>query len=157
MADDRSLGLVHWIDHCVVATNDMGAWIDWAVNTIGVVPGPIGGLTTQARQRNAPVNCFLNIGDGPCHLGVFLQSLALPASSGLGKATPRYGFFIRPEEILEHLDRLDRLGVPRTDPVQTGTGEEEVPSPTSRTQTATSSSSGHRSICRTGPWSPVPR
>jgi catechol 2,3-dioxygenase-like lactoylglutathione lyase family enzyme len=119
MANEQASGAVHWIDHVVVGTNDMNAWVEWAVNAIGIVPGPIGGLTTAARQRNQPVNSFLYIGDGSCHFGAFLQHEALPPSKGLGKDTPRYGFFIRPEDVEEHLDRLDRHEIIHSRPVQT--------------------------------------
>ena len=30
-------GAVHWIDHYVVGTNDMGAWADWAVNATALL------------------------------------------------------------------------------------------------------------------------
>ena len=33
-------GAVHWIDHYVVGTNDMGAWVDWAVNATGITRRP---------------------------------------------------------------------------------------------------------------------
>ena len=46
-------GAVHWIDHFVVGTNDMLAWVDWAVNATGVTRQPIGGLTTRARIHKA--------------------------------------------------------------------------------------------------------
>ena len=35
MADEHPHGAVHWIDHVVVGTNDMNAWVEWAVNAIG--------------------------------------------------------------------------------------------------------------------------
>ena len=31
MNDVEPRGAVHWIDHFVVGTNDMPAWVDWAV------------------------------------------------------------------------------------------------------------------------------
>ena len=124
VAEQRS-GAVHWIDHVVVGTNDMNAWVEWAVNAIGVTPGPIGGLTTTARQRNQPIASFLFIGDRSCHFGAFLQSEALPPSKGLGKGTPRYGFFVRPEDVSEHLRRLDQHGVPHSGPVRTAAEGDE--------------------------------
>ena len=125
MAGDQREGTVHWIDHVVVGTNDMGAWIDWAVKAIGVTPGAIGGLTTEDRKRGRPIAVFLNIGDGSCHFGAFLQSEAIPPSKGLGKDLPRYGFFIRPDAIDEHLRRLDQHRIPHSDPVRTSAEGDE--------------------------------
>ena len=125
MAETRHPGLIHWIDHCVVGTNDMNRWIEWAVNTLGVVPRRISGLTTEMRRRNASINCFVDISRGTCHLGAFLQSETLPPHAGLGKALPRYGLFIRPEDIPEHLARLDHVGVSHTAPVHTSAEGEE--------------------------------
>ena len=89
-------GTVHWIDHVVVGTNDMGAWVEWAADAIGLTPGRIGGLTTEARKNDRPIAIFLDIGDGSCHMGAFLQKEQLPQSKGLGLDYPRYGFFVRP-------------------------------------------------------------
>lgn len=125
MALEQRSGAVHWIDHVVVGTNDMSAWVQWAVNAIGVIPGPVSGLTTAARQRNQPISIFLYIGDGSCHFGAFLQSEALPPSKGLGKDTPRYGFFILPEDVDEHLHRLDQHGIPHSRPVRTAAEGDE--------------------------------
>ena len=59
MANEDHRGAVHWIDHFVVGTNDMSAWVEWAVNATGVVRRPIAQLTTAARKKNAPIHCFL--------------------------------------------------------------------------------------------------
>ena len=118
MADD-TIGAAHWIDHIVVPTNDIGAWVDWAENVIGVERGPIGGLTTQARNRNQPIASFVDIGDGSCHFGAFLQPEALPESRGLGADLPRYGFYVNPEDLDAHLLRLERTGTVHSDPVAT--------------------------------------
>ena len=112
-------GTVHWIDHAVLGTNDLNAWVEWAVNAIGATPQPMVGLTTAARRRNQPVFIFMTIGDGSCHFGAFLQREDLPPRAGLGKDTPRYGFFIRPEDVRDHLRRLDAHGIPHTDPLRT--------------------------------------
>ena len=125
MALEQRSGAVHWIDHVVVGTNDMNAWVQWAVNAIGVTPGPLGGLTTAERQRNQPIAIFLDIGDGSCHFGAFLQGEALPPSKGLGKDTPRYGFFVLPEDLDEHLRRLDQHGIPHSRPVRTAAEGDE--------------------------------
>ena len=112
-------GAAYWIDHAVVGTNDMSAWVEWAANAIGVTPGRISGLTTIARQRNQQINIFCYLGDPSCHFGAFLQPETLPESKGLGKDMPRYGFFVRPEDVDDHLRRLDLHGIPHSGPVRT--------------------------------------
>ena len=87
MADDELRGAVHWIDHFVVGTNDLVAWADWAVNATGVAPSPIRGVTTAARKRNQPFQCFLWWDDPSCRMGAFLQSEMYPPSKELGHDT----------------------------------------------------------------------
>jgi catechol 2,3-dioxygenase-like lactoylglutathione lyase family enzyme len=124
MANDE-IGVAHWIDHIVVPTNDMASWVEWAENVIGVERKPIGGLTTQARNNNRPIASFVDIGDGSCHFGAFLQNGVLSESKGLGADYPRYGFYIRPEEVDAHLLRLDSTGTPHTDAITTTAEGEE--------------------------------
>ncbi|HXG50660.1 MAG TPA: VOC family protein [candidate division Zixibacteria bacterium] len=127
MGFDEPEGVVHWIDHHVVGTNDMAAWSDWAVNATGLLRRPIGGLTTAARKRNAPIMCFLWWEGGSCRIGAFLQPEVFPPSGGLGRDLPRCAFYIRPEDIDAHVRRLDRHRIPHTDPVRTAAeGEEGV-------------------------------
>ena len=118
MPDLKEPAPIYWIDHFVVGTNDMNAWFSWAKEAIGADRHQFGGLTTQARRHNRAINCFMFIGDGSCHFGAFLQDNPLPPSKGLAKGTPRYGFFIRPADLDEHLLRLQRLGVPTRGPVR---------------------------------------
>ena len=125
MVANKNDGAVHWIDHFVVPTNDLQSWVDWAVGAIGAEPGSFGGLTTQARKFDRPINCFMNVGDGSCHFGAFLQKQDLPSSKGLAKGTPRYGFFVRPEDIDEHLLRLERLATGHSAPIPTAEDGEE--------------------------------
>lgn len=125
MAEGEARGAVHWIDHFVVGTNDIVAWADWGVKAIGLVRRPIVGLTTQARKKNVPIMCFLWWKTGSCRIGAFLQSEVFPPSQDLGKDTPRCGFYIRPEDIDSHLKRLDRHGIPHTDPIHTAAEGDE--------------------------------
>ena len=108
-------GAVHWIDHFVVGTNNMSAWVDWAVNSTGITRQPIIGLTTAARKRNIKITSFLWWDGGSCRIGAFLQPEFYPPAKELGKDLPRCGFYIRPEDIDKHLRRLDRHKVPHTD------------------------------------------
>ena len=112
-------GAAHWIDHFVVGTNDIGRWVEWAIDVIGVERHPIGGLTTEARNAGRPVASFMYMGDGSCHFGAFLQREQLPPSKGLGASTPRHGFYVRAADVEAHVRRLDAHGVPHTAPART--------------------------------------
>ncbi len=125
MSDVEPKGAVHWIDHYVVGTNDMVAWVDWAVNAIGLTRRPIIGLTTAARKRNIKITSFLWWEGGSCRIGAFLQPEIYPPAKELGKDLPRCGFYIRSEDIDRHLRRLDQHKIPHTDPVKTAADGEE--------------------------------
>ena len=118
-------GAVHWIDHYVVGTNDMVAWVDWAVNATGIARRPIMGLTTAARKRNIKITSFLWWSGGSCRIGAFLQPEIFPPAKPLGTDLPRCGFYIRPEDIDTHLLRLDRYNIPHTEPVRTAADGDE--------------------------------
>src|ERR1044071_2488363 len=127
MIDHQSRGPVYWIDHYVVGTNDMGAWVDWAVNAIGLARQLLIGLTTAARKRNVKITSFLWWKGGSCRIGAFLQPEIFPPPKTLGADLPRCGFYIRPKDIDAHLRRLDRHKIPHTNPVRTAAeGEEEI-------------------------------
>lgn len=117
-------GAVYWIDHYVVPTNDMLRWQSFMENVFGPPRRMFGGLTTAERLRRAPIRTFFVLGRYH-QVGGFLQNEMLPSSSGLGKGLPRYGFFIRPEDVETHLRRLDEHQVPHTDPVRTSAEGEE--------------------------------
>lgn len=125
MVIDEPRGVVHWIDHYVVGTNDLVAWADWALNATGLPPRPINGLTTGARKRNSPIFCFMWWEGGSCRIGAFLQPEVYPPAKPLGEDMPRCGFYIRPEDIDRHLCRLDRHKIPHTDPIKTAAEGEE--------------------------------
>ena len=112
-------GAVHWIDHYVVGTNDMVAWVDWAVNATGITRRPIIGLTTAARKRNIKITSFLWWEGGSCRIGAFLQPEIYPPAKPLGEDLPRCGFYIRPDDIDTHLRRLDQHKIPHSDPIRT--------------------------------------
>jgi catechol 2,3-dioxygenase-like lactoylglutathione lyase family enzyme len=117
MSNTEPRGVVHWIDHFVVGTNDMSAWVEWAISVTGIQRQPIAMLTTQARKKNLPIFCFLPFSSGSCRFGAFLQSEIYPKNKGLSRDMPRYGFFIQSSDIDEHLNRLERLNVQHSDPV----------------------------------------
>src|SRR5437899_994017 len=99
MLDDQRPGTVYWIDHYVVGTSDVDRWVDFHEKVLGATAArPAGG---GGPGRNA-IGMFQDLA-GPCHHGGFGQREALPASNGLGTTYPRYGLFIRQEDIPEHL------------------------------------------------------
>ena len=57
--------------------------------------------------------------DESCRIGAFLQPENYPKGKELGKDMPRCGFYIRPEDIDSHLQRLDKHKIPHTGPVKT--------------------------------------
>ena len=121
MSEAVPRGAVHWIDHFVMGTNDLSAWVEWAVNVTGVERQPVSMLTTDARKKNLPIFCFLPFGNGSCRFGAFLQPEIYPKCKGLGHDMPRYGFFIRSADIDRHLSRLKSIPVPHSDPVAQST------------------------------------
>ncbi|HLN83800.1 MAG TPA: hypothetical protein VK355_09305 [Candidatus Binatia bacterium] len=123
--DVEPKGAVHWIDHYVVGTNDMVAWVDWAVNATGITRRPIIGLTTAARKRNIKITSFLWWEGGSCRIGAFLQPEIYPAAKLLGEDLPRCGFYIRPEDVNAHLRRLDQHKIPHSDPIRTAADGDE--------------------------------
>ena len=118
MAEDQRPGTIWWIDHFAVPSNDLDRWIKFQINVVGAELNQINGLTTEARQRGqGGVAAFCktpySMVDG------FLADKQLPAPAEPGAAFPRFGFFIRAEDIDEHLRRLDEQKVAHTDPIKT--------------------------------------
>jgi catechol 2,3-dioxygenase-like lactoylglutathione lyase family enzyme len=119
MASSERPGTVHWIDHVVVGTNDLNAWLKWSEEAIGGTVNRINGLTTQAQKSQQALAAFVDIGDGSCHYGAFLQSEVLPPVNGLDAEEQRCGFFVRPEDLNEHVRRFDEHGIVHSAPVRT--------------------------------------
>ena len=114
MLEDQKPGTVYWIDHYVVGTNDVERWVDFHEKVLGAKTARPAG---DGQGRGAP-GMFQDLA-GPCHHGGFGQREPLPPGAGLGTTYPRYGLWIRPGDIDEHLRRLDEYQVPHTDPVRT--------------------------------------
>lgn len=115
MQQESRAGTVHWIDHYVVGTNDQPRWLDFHTNLLGAQLMPRG--QQPMGEHRARRNAFQKLAG--CHHGGFLEEMQLPPTLGLGRGTPRYGFFVRREDLDQHLRRLDRHQVPHTDPRQT--------------------------------------
>src|SRR5438105_3520860 len=109
MLEDQRPGTIYWIDHYAVGTNDLDRWVDFHERVLGA-------KTTRPNRPN-PMNIFQELPGG--RHGGFTQNVPLPPSAGPGTGLPRYGFFIRPEDVDRHLRHLDQCQVPHTDPVRT--------------------------------------
>lgn len=118
MSVNQHAGTVHWIDHYVVGTDDLDRWADFETKVIGA----------QSIEQGGPAGrrfiLFQNITPF-CHHGATLSPDPLPPSAGLGKGLPRFGLYIRQQDIEQHLRRLDELQVPHLDPVRTSAEGEE--------------------------------
>jgi catechol 2,3-dioxygenase-like lactoylglutathione lyase family enzyme len=113
--EDQRPGTVYWIDHYAVGTNDLQRSVAFHEKVLGAQTWPI--------NRPNPMNIFQELTN--CRHGIFVQPVELPASKGVGKALPRYGFYIREGDIDQHLRHLDECGVPHSDPVRTSAEGEE--------------------------------
>lgn len=123
MNTDLRPGAVHWIDHFVVPTNDMVKWEHFTEGALGGHVAHKGGLTTGQYLRGGYVRSFYDVGRH--ELAAFLQLDILPEPRPLGQGLPRYGFYVRPEDVEDHLRRLDELGVEHSDPKVISDGGEK--------------------------------
>lgn len=111
-------GAAYWIDHFVVPTNDAARWRAFMERVLGGRDG--GGDPSRLS--------FMLV--GLHHLGGSMQAKALPAQPPLGRALPRYGFYVRREDLNSHLKRLEECDVEFSNPVQTSAhGENGVAVP----------------------------
>jgi predicted enzyme related to lactoylglutathione lyase len=106
--EDQRPGAIYWIDHYVVPTADVERWSDFYTRVLGAVP--------RAEDRPRRPGDGLTFTDvGKCHVGGSVSEKALaPATVG-----PRYSWFIRAEDMGEHLRRLDANGVDHSGPIRT--------------------------------------
>jgi catechol 2,3-dioxygenase-like lactoylglutathione lyase family enzyme len=118
MAEDTRPGAAHWIDHFGVPTSDLDRWTDWAARALGATDS----WGHTAEMRGPRFAEFRNLGGS--HIIGFVQTTPIPANKGLGKSSPRYGFYIRGEDIDEHLRRLDAEQIPHSDPIRLSDGGE---------------------------------
>ncbi|MBV9120218.1 MAG: VOC family protein [Chloroflexi bacterium] len=103
--NDR-IGQVHWIDHYVVPVSDVPRWVEFSTNIFG---------SDEWIHGSPPFGKFRKLAG--CHHGGFVQKRPLPPGSELGKAPTRYGHYIQPGDIDEHLRRLDQHGIHRSEVV----------------------------------------
>lgn len=115
MSEDHRPGAAVWIDHFVLPTNDVLRWKRFAEHALGGVDLHPGEQTDRI--------AFVQVGTH--HNGGSLRAEQLPDPPQLGTGLPRYGFYVRPEDIDTHLRRFEELGVEATDPVHISTGGED--------------------------------
>src|SRR5262245_41154659 len=116
MLDDQRPGTIYWIDHYAVGTTDLPRWVKFGEECLGAKTLPL--------NRPEPSNMFQDFPSGG-RQGGFLQPVPLPAAKDPGQAFPRYGFYIREDDVEFQLRRLDASQVPHTDPVHTSADGEE--------------------------------
>jgi catechol 2,3-dioxygenase-like lactoylglutathione lyase family enzyme len=114
MAEDQRLGALYWIDHYAVPTNDLDRWVDWNANVLGATQPWHDTAPVPGQPRRAEFRVL-----GGCHVIGFAQSAPVPPGKGLGKGLPRYGFYVRPDDVAQHARRLDQFEVPHTEPKRT--------------------------------------
>ena len=114
---DQRPGAAYGIDHYVVPVSDIDRWSTFYTNVLGAVPRSMGGGRPERPAQARPGVQFTFV--GACHIGGASRPEALPASRGLGVSLPRYRYFVRTEDIDEHLRRLDQYQVAHTDRIRT--------------------------------------
>src|SRR5437773_7787040 len=116
MKDDQRLGAMYWIDHFVVGTTDVNKWGDWSTEVLG------SSHAWNNTENSAAVRGAVFRDLGNCHIAAFVNQ-TMPAAE-LGSVCPRYGFYVRADDIERQLKRFDQLGVNHSQPSrQTGLGE----------------------------------
>jgi len=110
MIEDQRPGTIYWVDHYTVGTNDVDRFVDFHERVLGA-------RTEDVTPRRRTRGVFQEMTN--CHHGGFVMREQLPPSIGVGKTLPRHAFFIRPEDIDEHLRRLDACQAAHSDPVRT--------------------------------------
>ena len=113
MLEDQRPGTVYWIDHYVVPVTDIPRWSDFYSKAFGAVP-QVREPRPDRPDRAAGGGGVLFTYVGQCHVGGSLTEELMP-----GTGHPRYGFFIRPEEVGDHLRRLDANGVAHSGAIRT--------------------------------------
>jgi predicted enzyme related to lactoylglutathione lyase len=121
MLDDQRPGAIYWIDHYVVPTADTTRWGDFYTRVLGATPRSEEGRPERADPGGAERTLFTYV--GMCHVG------GSPRAAGLtpGAGFPRYSWYVRTEDVDEHLRRLDANGVGHSGPLHTSEeGEDGV-------------------------------
>jgi catechol 2,3-dioxygenase-like lactoylglutathione lyase family enzyme len=119
--EDQRPGATYWIDHYVVPVSDLARFQAFYTNVLGAVPRAMGEGGGPRRAPTGDTTEFTFV--GKCHIGGSSKAEPPPAGTGL----PRYSYYIRTEDVDEHLRRLDQYKVPHTDAARTSEeGEDGV-------------------------------
>ncbi len=112
MSIEHKTGLVHWIDHYTIPTNDLKLAIDFHERVLGARTDPSEDMHRRGRLFQYMTRSL--------H-GLFLQTVQLPPKEPFGQGYPRHAYFVRPEEFDSHLRRLDANRVEHTGRVRVTT------------------------------------
>jgi len=107
-------GPVHWIDHYVTCSEDIPRWAAFHTTVLGAetLDDPSGRLP-GVFQKVARIR----------H-GAFIARSPIPATKGLGRGLPRYGYYVYAADIDAHLRRLEAAGAIHSEPVRTSAAGE---------------------------------
>ncbi|MSQ23348.1 MAG: VOC family protein [Chloroflexi bacterium] len=113
MSKEQRPGTVYWIDHYVVPVSDIARWSDFYTNALGAKP------QVREARPDRPAGgggggglLFTYVGE--CHVGGAKAEGLTP-----GTGSPRYSWFIRPEEVELHLRRLDAHQIAHSGAIRT--------------------------------------
>ena len=101
---------MYWIDHFVLNSEDVPRWAAFNAKLLG------------AYEKPAVRGVFQMV--GPCLIGAFEAKAPLPPAGELGRALPRYGYYIDKADIATHVRRLDANNVVHSEPTYTASGGE---------------------------------
>jgi catechol 2,3-dioxygenase-like lactoylglutathione lyase family enzyme len=119
MDTTRDPRTIYWIDHYTVPTNDLQRSIEFHERVLGTKSMPATGLPLERGMFQAFSHPEMLLRGDHSHQGLFVMREPLPPSEAPGKGYPRHGLFVRPEDMDEHVARLDANGVVHTAPVRT--------------------------------------
>ncbi len=113
MLEDQRPGTAYWIDHYVIPVTDIQRWSDFYANALGAIP-QVREPRPDRPDRPAGGGGILFTYVGQSHVGGSRTESLTP-----GSGYPRYSWFIRPEDVEEHLRRLDDLGIAHSGALRT--------------------------------------
>jgi catechol 2,3-dioxygenase-like lactoylglutathione lyase family enzyme len=115
----RNPRTVYWIDHYTVPTNDLPRAMEFHSRVLGTTSMPDTGLPPQFGMFQAFSHPEKLLRGDHAHQGLFVMRGPLPPSEEPGSGFPRHALFVRPQDLFEHVRRLDANGVRRTEPART--------------------------------------